>query len=64
MNELTTINLTNDEAIQFVTFQKHRALIGLLEEIKAFELRNGSVTIHFDTYGRIRLVEKNESMRI
>lgn len=57
---LTVIELTTIEAQSFVQFQKHRALIGLLESIKAFDVKNGSVTVHFSRLGEIVSVEKNE----
>lgn len=57
---LTILELTSIEAQSFITFQKHRAFIGLLESIKAFDLKNGSVTIHFSRLGEIVSVEKNE----
>lgn len=62
---ITTIPvfLTEDDAKQFVSFQKHRALIGLLESIKAFDVKAGSVTIHFGSEGEIKTVEKHEFFR-
>ena len=55
-----TVFLTEDEAKQFLKFQKHRNLIGLLESIKAFDIRGGSVTLHFREDGTIRCVDKKE----
>ena len=60
---LTTIQLTDLEAKTFMKFQKHRALIDLLEKIEAFEVKPGSVTIHFDTFGGITSVEKMQYYR-
>jgi len=59
-NESVIIELSPLEAQTFITFQKHRALIGLLESIKAFDIRSGSVTIHFSRLGEIVSVEKHE----
>lgn len=58
------INLTPDEALLFVTFQKHHALIALLDSIGAFDIRSGSVTIHFDSVGRISTAETNRHYRL
>lgn len=58
--ELTIVELTPLEAQSFVTFQKHRALIGLLESIGAFSVKNGSITIHFSRSGEIVSVDKQE----
>jgi len=35
-----------------------------LDKMKAFDIRNGSVTLHFDSLGRIKTIEKKESFRI
>lgn len=59
-NPLTIVELTQTEAESFITFQKHRTLIGLLESIGAFNVRNGSVTIHFSRLGEIISVDKQE----
>ncbi len=57
---LISIQLTADEALMFTRFQKHHAFIGLLEEIKAFDIKSGSIKIHFDGQGKIGKVEKQE----
>lgn len=64
MEQLTTIQLTDNEALLFVTFQKHHALIGLLESIGALNVKNGSITINFDNLGRIGSIEKQENFRV
>ncbi len=56
----TTIFLTEEEAVRFVQFQKHYSLIKFLESIKAFDIRGGSVTLHFNNLGEIKGVEKKE----
>lgn len=61
---MTPIFLTPEEAILFVQFQKHFALVQLLESIKAFDIKNGSVTLHFDSYGKIASIDKNEHLRV
>ena len=32
--------------------------------MKAFDIKNGSVTLHFDSLGRIKTLEKKESYHI
>lgn len=61
--ETTAVYLTDEEAKQFVVFQKHRALIGILTSIDAFSVVNGSITIHFDDKGRIGAIEKHQEFR-
>lgn len=60
---LTVVELSQYEASQFIIFQKHRALIGLLESIGAFDLRSGSVTIHFDHLGQVGGIDKQQHFR-
>lgn len=60
----TAVFLTEEEVKQFVTFQKHRALIGVLESINAFDIRNGSITINFDHLGQIKAVDKRENFHL
>ncbi len=61
MPELTTIQLTQIDAQAFVRFQKHRALIELLESMGAFDLKNGSITLNFNYLGQIKSVNKQEN---
>ncbi len=56
----TTVYLSEIEARQFLDFQKHYDLIGLLNSINAFDLKSGYVTIHFDKVGNIKGVDKHE----
>lgn len=58
MDTLITIQLTDFEAKAFAQFQKHRELIGVLESVDAFNIKGGSITIHFDALGRIGAVDK------
>lgn len=64
MTPTITIFLTEEEAKRFVQFQKHYAIIGLLESVDAFKLINGSVTIHFDALGKIGAIEKHQDFRV
>lgn len=52
--ETTAIYLTDIEARQFIDFQKHYTLIGLLESLNVFNLKNGSCEIHFNSLGEIK----------
>ena len=64
MKDQITVFMTDIEAQQFVVFQKYHALVGLLESIKAFDVKSGSVEIHFDHMGRIKSLEKHESFHL
>lgn len=61
--QTTPVYLTDEECAQFVIFQKHRALIGLLDSIGAFNVTNGSIRIHFGSLGRIVGVDKQEHFK-
>lgn len=58
--EKTPVFLTEEEAKRFISFQKHYALIGLLESVGAFNIRSGDLTIHFNALGKISGLEKRE----
>ncbi len=60
MNDLTIVQLSEIEAASFVRFQKHRAFIELLESVGAFDVKSGSVTVHFSALGGIVSVTKEE----
>lgn len=60
MTELTKIELSEKEAQSFIRFQKHRALIELLESVGAFDVKSGSITIHFSSIGGIISITKEE----
>ncbi len=62
--ELINIQLTDNEAKAFVRFQKHRALIEMLEKLGVFDLHNGSCEIHFNSFGAIVGVDKHEFVRV
>ena len=59
-----TVNLTDEEALSFVRYQKHRLFIEKLEAMKAFDIKDGSITIHFGSIGEIRQIEKHEIVRV
>ncbi len=59
----TTLTVTEQEALEFIEFQKRYAFFKTLDSIGAFNLRNGAVTINFDKYGQIGSIEKKEFFR-
>ncbi len=60
---MTNIHLTDEDALKFIKFQKHYALIGLLDSLGAFDILNGSVQIHFDSQGKVGSVEVHKYFR-
>ena len=64
IKEITTaIHMTDEEAIRFVAFQKHYAFIQALEDLKVFDVKSGSVEIHFDVMGRIGSIDIHRHYR-
>jgi hypothetical protein len=59
-----TVFMTDEEAKRYVAFQKYYLLVGLLESIKALDVKSGSIEIHFDHLGQIKSLEKHESYHI
>ena len=65
MNEpLTTVFLDDETAKLFVQFQKRRMFMLLLEQKSVWDIRNGSIEIHFDKDGLISSVDKHERYRV
>lgn len=62
--QTTPVYLTADECEQFANFQKHRGLIRVLDEIEAWDVKSGKITIHFDMFGHIQAVDKQEHFRL
>lgn len=50
---LIKIELTEDDAAMFAEFQKRYSFFNLLDSLKVFDVRNGSLTVHFDKFGGI-----------
>lgn len=56
--------LTPQEEVRFLTFKKYYAFLLLLDNMGAFDIKNGSLTINFDKDGRIGSVDRNEHYRV
>ena len=64
MDKTTTVYLDDETAKLFVEFQKRHAFMKLMEEIGAFDIKSGSVEIHFDNIGQIKDVKKHLLYRL
>lgn len=64
MDKKVTVELTDYEAKQFVSFQKHRDLFEMLEHVKFFDLKNGSLELHVDAFGKVMVIDKHEHLRV
>jgi hypothetical protein len=50
---MTTIDLSERDAQMFLDFQRHYAFFALLDRLKVFDIRSGSIKISFDADGVI-----------
>lgn len=64
MQELTTIQLTSEEAKLFTQFQKRFAFMQLMESLGIFEIRSGKVEIHFSVKGEIVGIDIHRSYKL
>lgn len=64
MQNLTSVQLTPEEALLFIQFQKRFSFMQMLESVGAFDIRSGSVEIHFDNLGGIGSVDIHRHLRL
>lgn len=55
---MTTIDLTDGEALMFRTFMEHHETVAALVRVGLPEMTNGTITLHFDSGGKLRKIEK------
>jgi len=60
MDKEVTIYITEDIAKEFVLFQKNYETFKTLLDSKVFDLRGGSVTLHFDHEGVLQLIQRED----
>lgn len=61
---LSIVHLTDEQARRFILFNKHYDLIDALDKAGALNLRNGNLKLHFNGEGEIKIVDKQECIRI
>ena len=54
------VYMIDEDARKFLLFQEHYDLITLLLENKIYEMKNGSITLHFDGDCAVRKIESNK----
>lgn len=60
----TIIHLTPEDAALFVQFQKRYLFMKVMESTGAFDIRSGSVEIHFANTGEIASVDIHKHLRV
>ncbi len=61
---MTTLIITDEQAKQFIQFQKHWVFFNMLESMGAFNIKGGSIEVHFSKLGEIVGVDKHEHYRL
>jgi hypothetical protein len=56
---MITIELTNEEALQFREYQKHHDLFAIMESTGAFDVQYGKVILNIAA-GTVQNIERNE----
>ncbi len=54
------IFLTTPEAMLFRDFQQFHKTFALLVQKGVFDVKNGSVTLHFDSLGNVQKIERKD----
>lgn len=58
------VYLTDEEASRLVLTNKYFLLLGLLDRIKALDIRSGYIQINFGSDGRILAIDKHEHINV
>lgn len=64
MPDLILMQFTPEQAIEMAALSKRYAFLKLLEESGAFDIRNGSLTVHFDHLGAVGSIDKHVHIRV
>ncbi len=62
--DLIKIEITEEDAKLFTEFQRRYIFMKMLESVDAFEIKNGSVTIHFNNLGEVGSIDVNKHLRL
>ena len=55
---LVKIELTNEDAVKYREFMKNYDTFNLMLEKGVFNVRNGSVALHFDKNGTLKIIQR------
>jgi len=62
MTETVTLILPPAEVALFMEFQKHHDKVMKLLTARAFDIKDGSVVIHYDHDGNIRKIDRHDAI--
>lgn len=60
--ESVTVYLTTQDAAMFKEWQQFHAMFALFAKSGVFDMRSGSVTIHFDPQGKVQRIERKDDL--
>lgn len=61
-DDLIKIEITTPEAIMFRSFMEFNQTFSLLVKSGVFDCKNGSITMHFDSQGKIQKIERKDNL--
>jgi hypothetical protein len=62
MEQEITVFLTTPEAMMFRNYQQFHDTFALMVQKGVFDIKGGSVTIHFDANGIIQKIERKDNL--
>lgn len=60
--ENVTVYLTASDAALFKEWQAFHAMFALFAKSGVFDMRSGSVTIHFDPQGKVQRIQRSDDL--
>lgn len=63
MNQIA-VYMSEDEAKQFISFQKNRKFFEVLDKQRAFDILNSSFEVHINSQGQVSVVEFHRTIRL
>lgn len=60
MSEKIAIYVPDEDAKKFLLFQEHFNAFNLMVKHGVFDVRNGSVTMHFDKTGDVKAINRSD----
>ncbi len=62
-DKLTSVDLTNEEALLFIQFRKRQAFMELIESVGGFDIKNGVLKLNFNSHGGVSSVVIERTFR-
>lgn len=56
--DIIAVFIPNEEARRFLLFKQHFDVFNILLDNSVFDIRNGSVALHFDSLGTLQTIQR------